>query len=182
MTSRKDWARKLGDALWAYRTAFKTHLGLTPYHLVYGKACHLPIELEHKALWATRELNFDKDLAGHARVTKLHELEEIRLRAYENAEIYKEKTKRFHDKKLRHREFKPGQKVLVFQSRFKFTVGKLKSKRTGPYEVVRVSPYGAVELFDKKTTTTFQVNGHKLKIYEGGEIPDIEETFFLKNA
>jgi hypothetical protein len=155
MTSRKDWARKLDDALWAYRTAFKTHLGLTPYHLVYGKACHLPVEFEHKALWATREMNFDKDLAGHARIMKLHELEEIRLRAYENALIYKEKTKRFHDRKLRHKEFQPEQKVLVFQSRFKFTAGKLKSKWTGPYEVVRVSAYGAVELFDKKTATTF---------------------------
>jgi hypothetical protein len=157
-------------------------LGLTPYQLVYGKACHLPVELEHKALWATRELNFDKNLAGQARMMKLHELEETILRAYENAEIYKEKTKRFHDKKLRHREFKPGQKVLVFQSRFKFTAGKLKSKWTGPYEVVRVSPYGAVELFDKKTATTFQVNGHRLKIYEGEEIPDIEETLYFKNA
>jgi hypothetical protein len=109
-------------------------------------------------------------------------LEEIRLRAYENAEIYKEKTKRFHDRKVYHREFKPGQKVLVFQSRFKFTTEKLKSKWTGPYEVVRVSPYRAVELFDKKTTTTFQVNGHKSKIYEGEEIPDIEETLYLKDA
>jgi hypothetical protein len=74
-----------------------------------------------------------------------------------------------------------GKKVLVFLSRFKFTAGKLKSKWTGPYEVVRVSPYGVVELFDK-TTTTFQVNGHRLKIYEGEEIPDIEETLYLKNA
>jgi hypothetical protein len=182
MASIKDWARKLDDALWAYRMAFKTHLGPTPYHLVYGKVCHLPLELEHKALWATRELNFDKEIAGRARLARLHELEEIRLRAYENAEIYKEKAKRFHDRKLKHREFKPGQKVLVFQSRFKFTAGKLKSKWTGPYEVTRASPYGAVELFDKNTATTFQVNGHRLKIYEGEEIPDIEETLYLKNA
>jgi hypothetical protein len=109
-------------------------------------------------------LNFDKTLAGQARLMKLHELEEIRLRAYENAEIYKEKTKCFRDKKLRHREFKPGQKVLVFQSRFKFTAGKIKSKWKGPYVVVRVSPYGAVEIYDKATATTYQVKGHMVKI------------------
>ena len=59
-SSRKDWSKKLGDALWAYRTAYKNPMGMSPYKIVYGKACHLPLELEHKAFWAVRELNADQ--------------------------------------------------------------------------------------------------------------------------
>lgn len=62
--SRKNWAKKLNDALWAYRTAYKNPLGKCPYKIVYGKACHLPLELEHKAYWAVKELNRDCKLAG----------------------------------------------------------------------------------------------------------------------
>ncbi|CAA7052805.1 unnamed protein product [Microthlaspi erraticum] len=98
--TRKDWSAKLDDALWAYRTAFKTPLGTTPFHLVYGKACHLPVELEYKAAWAIKELNFNLKTAGERRLIQLNELDEIRHLAYENSKIYKERTKAFHDRKI----------------------------------------------------------------------------------
>ncbi|GJV78512.1 reverse transcriptase domain-containing protein [Tanacetum coccineum] len=91
--NRASWLDKLDDALWAFRTAYKTPIGCTPYKLVYGKACHLPIELEHKAYWALKHTNFDIKTAGDHRKVQLNELNELRDHAYENSLIYKEKTK-----------------------------------------------------------------------------------------
>ena len=95
--SRKDWALKVEDALWEYKTTFKTPIWMSPYHLVYGKSCHLPIELEHKALWSTKILNYDLTKAGESRILQLPELEEFRNEAYENAKMYKERINKWHD-------------------------------------------------------------------------------------
>ncbi|GJR69100.1 reverse transcriptase domain-containing protein [Tanacetum coccineum] len=103
--NRASWSDKLDDALWAFRTAYKTPIGCTPYKLVYGKACHLPIELEHKAYWALKHTNFDIQTAGDHRKVQLNELNELRDQAYENSLIYKEKTKRIHDAKIKNRVF-----------------------------------------------------------------------------
>nr|GEZ36262.1 reverse transcriptase domain-containing protein [Tanacetum cinerariifolium] len=103
-----SWSDKLNDALWDFRTVFKTPIGCTPYKLVYEKACHLPIELEHKAYWALKHANYDLLTAGDHRKVQLNELNKLRNQAYENSLIYKEKTKRIHDSKIKDRVFNIG--------------------------------------------------------------------------
>ncbi|GKA34219.1 hypothetical protein Tco_0720648 [Tanacetum coccineum] len=150
--------------------SYKTPIGCTPYKLVYGKACHLPIELEHKAYWALKHTNFDVQTAGDHRKVQLNELNELRDQAYENSLIYKEKTKRIHDAKIKNRVFNVGDRVLLFNSRLKIFSGKLKSRWSGPFTVVQVFPYGTVEL-SQNSGPNFKVNGHRIKHYFGGDIP-----------
>ena len=96
------------DALWAYRTTYKTPIGMSPYQIVYGETCHLPIELEHRAHWAIWKWKMDLKQAGEHRMRQISELEEWRDKAYHNVSIYKERTKRWHDKRLKLKIFNPG--------------------------------------------------------------------------
>ncbi|GKB39312.1 reverse transcriptase domain-containing protein [Tanacetum coccineum] len=162
--------------------AYKTPTGTTPYKLIYGKNYHLPFEIKHRAFWALKNCNPDLIAAGEKRMFQLHELDELRHQAYENSRLYKARTKVWHDRKLRMRkEFKQGNKVLLFHSKYKFKQPKLRSRWLGPYVVKHQYPSRYVELYGKDGKT-FIVNGHQLKLYheEDNDPREAVTPFFPK--
>ncbi|KAH9792555.1 hypothetical protein KPL71_004168 [Citrus sinensis] len=164
------------------RTTYKTPLGMSPYQIVYGKACHLPLELEHKTYWALKQLNWDIHAATEQRKLQLCELDELRLFSYENARIYKEKTKHWHDKHIQHRKLIHSQQVLLRNTRLRLFPGKLKSRWSGPFKLLRIYPHGAVDLLNEKTGQEFKVNGHRVKHYMHSATDYLKEVLLLTES
>ncbi|RDY10006.1 hypothetical protein CR513_05536, partial [Mucuna pruriens] len=126
---------------------------MSSYQIVFGKACHLPVEIEHRAYWVVKQ---------EVETISIEELDELGLEAYENSGIYKQKILR--------KEFRVGQKVL-FNSRLKLIIGKLRSRWDEPFVITNVLPHGVVKLKDEHINRTFQVNGHQIKLFHEGPAP-----------
>ncbi|GJS11432.1 reverse transcriptase domain-containing protein [Tanacetum coccineum] len=171
--NRKEWSHKLDDSLWAFQTAFKTHLGTTPFKIIYGKACHLPIELEHKAYWALKACNMNFTKVGVNSFLQINESEELRLATYESFISYKERTKRWYDKRIKTLiSYEKGDKVLLFNSRLRLSLGKLKSRWYGPFTVSRDMKSEAIKLRDEEGNK-FIVNKQRVKPYQK-DISDLD--------
>ena len=178
-SNRKDWSLKLLDSLWAYRTTYKTILGMSPYRLVYCKACLLPVEIKYRAWWAMKKLNLDTCIVGLKMLLDINELEELRNDAYFNSKIVKDKLKKWHDQLVARKNFKQGGRVFLYDSKLHLFPGKLKSRCIGSFTILEVYPNGSADLLNYKDNMVSKVNGQILKPYAAQHSTDNEEIPLL---
>jgi transposase InsO family protein len=175
----KDWADRLPEALWAYRTAWRNTTGHTPYELVYGKQVLLPIEFQVKTFRTAMQLGMDLNEAKKQRLLQLNELDEIRQDALQRTTLIQEQRTKWHDKYIKKKSFQPGDWALLYDSRFKNFKGKLSTRWMGPYEVDTVYENGAVRIKTiDENQTSLVVNGHRLKVYH----KPLSKEDFVKNV
>ncbi|XP_034680285.1 uncharacterized protein LOC117910307 [Vitis riparia] len=136
--------------------------------------------MEYKAWWAIKKLNMYLSRAGMKRFLELNEMEELRNDAYNNSNIAKQRLKRWHNQLVSRKEFQKGQRVLLYDSNLHIFPGKLKSRWIGPFTIQQVHSNGVVELLNSNSTTSFKVNGHRLKPFVEPFSLDKEEIILLE--
>ncbi|GJY21388.1 hypothetical protein Tco_0393954, partial [Tanacetum coccineum] len=148
------------------RPGFTRHISFAMYASWSSKACHLPVELEHKAYWTIKNCNMDLSKAKENWFIQINKLDEMRLDAYESSISYKERTKRWHDKRIKLPiNYEKGNKVLLFNSRLRLFLGKLKSRWYGPFSVSKDMKNEVIELYDEQGSE-FIVNKQRVKLYQ----------------
>ena len=163
---RRDWAARLPEALWAYRTTWRSTTGYSPYQLVFGKQPIFPIEFEIQTLRTAQEVGLDLNEAQINRLRQINELDEIRLSALENTALIQQQRAKWHDALIKNKVFHEGDWALLYDSRFQDFPGKLQTRWLGPYEIQKVHDNGTLTLITiDGFGHTFKVNGHRARLY-----------------
>eukprot|EP00253_Pinus_taeda_P029756 PITA_29756 len=172
---RHDWAARLPEALWAYRTTWRSTTGYSPYQLVFGKQPIFPIEFKIQTLRIAQEVGLDLSEAQINRLHQINELDKIRLSALQNTTLIQQQRARWHDSLIKNKVFHEGDWALLYDSRFQHFPGKLQTRWLGPYEIQKVHDNGTLTLITiEGSGYSFKVNGHRVRLYR---MPLTQESF-----